>query len=93
MHFIELDAAQLPRVLKDASLVALTNDFVKPAGFTVSQALLKESKDSPYANVIVVRTKDKNNPIFKGLIEAMHSKAVVKATEKAFPSGAAIPAW
>ena len=93
LHFIELDAAQLPRVLKDASLVALTNDFVKPAGFTVSQALLKESKDSPYANVIVVRTKDKNNPIFKGLIEAMHSKAVVKATEKAFPSGAAIPAW
>ena len=93
LQFKLLDAAQLPRVFKDASLVALTNDYVAPAGLTVNQALVKETANSPYANVIVVRTQDKNNPLFQKLINTMHSTAVTKATEKAFPNGAAIPAW
>jgi D-methionine transport system permease protein len=93
LKFKELGDAQLPRVLKDATLVALTNDYVGPAGFSVKQAILREGADSPYANVIVVRTKNKNNPLFKQLIAAMHSKPVVNATMSAFPNGAAIAAW
>lgn len=93
LQFKVLDAAQLPRVFKDSVLVALTNDFVKPAGFTIKQALIKEGPDSPYANVIVVQTKNKNEPIFKELIAVMHSKAVLNETKKLFPDGAAIPAW
>ncbi len=93
LHFKSLDAAQLPRVLKDAALVGLTNDYVVPAGLHVSDALLKEGSNSPYANVIVVRTKDKDKPIFKKLIAVMHSKPVVNATLKLFPNGAAIKAW
>jgi len=93
LRFIELAAAQLPRSMKDAALVALTDDYVKPAGFKPSEALLREGPDSPYANVIVVRTADKNNPVFKKLIAVMHSKAILEATLKAYPDGAAIPAW
>ncbi len=93
LKFKALAAAQLPRVLQDAALVALTNDFVGPAGLTVAQAILREGPDSPYANVIVVRTQDKNNPLFKKLIAVMHSEPVLLETEKAFPNGAAIPAW
>lgn len=88
-----LDAAQLPRVFDDADLVALTNDYVKDAGFSISQALLKEGSDSPYANVIVVREEDKDNPHFKNLIAAMHSKEALEATNKLFPQGGAVPAW
>lgn len=93
LRFILLDAAQLPRVFKDASLVALTNDYIKPAGLTVNQALIKENANSPYANVIVVQTKDKTKPIFQELIKVMHSKPVLQATLKEYPDGAAIPAW
>ena len=93
LQFKVLDAAQLPRVFKDSVLVALTNDFIGPAGLNIKQALIKEGPDSPYANIIVVRTKDKDKPIFKELIAVMHSKPVVNETKKIFPGGAAIPAW
>jgi len=93
LHFIILAAAQLPRSFHDATLVALTDDFTKVAGFQVNQALLKEGPDSPYADVIVVRTADKDNPEFKILVKVMHSGAVKRAVLAMFPHGAAIPAW
>ena len=93
LQFKLLDAAQLPRVLKDADLVAITNDFVGPAGLTIKQAILKEGSDSPYANLIVTRDQDKTKPIFQKLIDVMHSEPVVQETDKIFPDGAAIPAW
>ncbi|HEX4045085.1 MAG TPA: MetQ/NlpA family ABC transporter substrate-binding protein [Gammaproteobacteria bacterium] len=93
LQFRLLDAAQLPRVLKDADLVAITNDFVGPAGLTIKQAVLKEGSDSLYANIIVIRAEDKNNPLYQKLILIMHSPEVVRATEQLFPDGAAIPAW
>ena len=88
-----LDAAQLPRALKDADLVALTNDYVGPAGFTIQQSLLKEGPDSAYANIIVGRIDENNDDRLKTLAEVMHSKEVLDATVKIFPNGAAIPAW
>jgi YaeC family lipoprotein len=93
LRFKTLDAAQLPRVFKDADLVGLTNDYITAAGFTPQKALLKEGADSPYANVIVVRSKDKNKQILKQLVKIMHSPQVLQITKKLFPSGAAIPAY
>jgi len=93
LRFTLLDAAALPRVLKDADLVAITNDFIKPAGLTLNEALLKEGSNSPYANIIVVRQADKDKLFVKDLIAVMHSQAVLQTTEHLFPDGAAIPAW
>lgn len=93
LQFKLLDAAQLPRVLDDADLVAVTNDFVGPAGLSIQQAVLKEGSDSLYANIIAVRANDKANPLMQKLIAIMHSKPVVDVTEQVFPNGAAIPAW
>jgi D-methionine transport system substrate-binding protein len=93
LRFKLLDAAQLPRVLGDADLVAITNDFVGPAHLSIKDAVIKEGSDSPYANIIVVREQDKNKPIFEKLINVMHSTQVLKTTEGLFPNGAAIPAW
>lgn len=93
LQFKQLDAAQLPRVLKDADLVAITNDFIAPTGLTIKNAIIKEGSDSPYANLIVVREQDKNKPLLQQLIQIMHSKNVVDETNKEYPNGAAIPAW
>jgi len=88
--FKVLGCAQLPRIFQDADLVGLTNDYVKVADFTPQNALLKENKDSPYANVIVVRTKDKNKQTLKKLVKVMHLHEVLQETKKLFPNGAAI---
>lgn len=92
-QFKLLDAAQLPRVLKDADLVAINNDFIGPAGLSANQAILKESSDSPYANLIVVRADEKNKLLLQKLVAIMHSQAVLDVTQKIFPNGAAVPAW
>jgi D-methionine transport system substrate-binding protein len=93
LRFKILDAAQLPRVFQDVDLVGLTNDYIKAAGFTPQDALIKEGANSPYANIIVVRNQNKNKSTLKELVAVMHSQKVLQATEKLFPHGAAIPAW
>lgn len=93
LTFKLLDAAELPRVLPDVSLVAITNDFLIPTGLSLNDAILKENSDSPYANLIVVSEDDRDNPVFKELIAIMHSPEVVTETEKVYPNGAALPAW
>jgi D-methionine transport system substrate-binding protein len=93
LQFKALDAASIPRALPDVSLAAITNDYVAPAGLSLAQALCKENATAPYANVIVVQSQNKKNPIFQKLIAVMHSPQVVQATEQAYPNGAAIPAW
>jgi D-methionine transport system permease protein len=94
-HFIfkTLDAAQLPRALEDADLVAVNNDFAQSAHLTLKDALLKEDKDSPYANIIVVQKRREKDPFVDRLIEIMHSSPVVDATMSVFPDGQAVPAW
>ena len=92
LQFKALQNAQLARVLPDATLVALTNDFVGPVGFTVNQAILKETADSPYANVIAVQTKNLKIFKFKELVKVMHSKAVIDITKRTYPNGGAIVA-
>ena len=93
LQFKLLDAAQLPRVFKDATLVGLTNDFLKSAGLKANQALIREGKDSAYANVIVVKKPEENKAEFDKLIKVMHSPEVVAATMEAYPDGEAIIAW
>jgi len=91
--FVPMAAAQIPRVLDQVAIGAITNDYVNLAHLNLSDALFKENKDSPYANIIVVRTDDKNNPEFQTLIKVMHSPEMIKITDKYYPNGAAIPAW
>lgn len=52
----ELEAAQIPRSLKDVDLAAVNTNYALNAGLNpVKDAVLVESKDSPYANVIAVQ--------------------------------------
>ena len=59
-----LDAAQLPRVLTDVDIAAINTNFAVPAGLIPKEGLFMEDKDSPYANILVVRDQDKNDPRF-----------------------------
>lgn len=91
--FKEMEAAQLPRILPDVDLAAINTNYAMLAGLLPSRdALVLESPDSPYANIVVVRTADKDNPKFQKLMDALHSQQV-RARAKQLFKGQAIPAW
>jgi D-methionine transport system substrate-binding protein len=93
LRFIELDAAQLPRSLDDTDASAINTNFAMQAGLDPKRdAIAQESPDSPYANVLAVREKDKDRPEFAKLVAAYHSQPVKDFIQSKY-HGAVIAAW
>lgn len=93
IKIVQLDAAQLPRVLPDVGLAVINTNYSLLAGLVPSKhALLLEDKDSPYANIVVVRSGFENDPRVKQLVEALHAPAVLQKANELF-QGQALPAW
>ncbi len=93
LKFIELDAAQIPRVLKDVDAAAINTDFAMQAKLTPTRdAIAIEDPQGPYANIIAVRAGDQNKPWVAKLISAYHSPEVKQYIESHF-KGEALVAW
>lgn len=90
LKIVELEAPQLPRALNDVAAAIINNTFIKNAGLNTKDAIFREGPDSPYANLIVVRKQDANDPRFKQLVEAYHSPEVINLATKLFGEGGAI---
>lgn len=89
----ELEAPQLPRVLTDVDAAVINTNYAIPAGLNPTKdAIAIEAKDSPYANVIAVRTKDKDQEYIKALSKAVNSPEVKKYIEDKY-KGSIIPAF
>ncbi len=93
LQIIPLQADQIPNNLGSVTLAIINNSFLPKAHLTLKQALFVEPKDSPFANIIAAREKDKNNPLLIKFVKAYQSPQVAKLTEKLYPDDAAIPAW
>ena len=88
-----LDAAQLPRILPDVDAAVINTTFAIPAGLSPSRdALISESKDSPYANLVVIQTNTKKRAQLEHFVEALHSDEVQAKAKQLF-GNAAIMAW
>ncbi|WP_419419111.1 MetQ/NlpA family ABC transporter substrate-binding protein [Legionella sp. D16C41] len=93
LQFKELDAAQLPRVLSDVDAAVINTTFAIPAGLSPSRdALFTENKDSPYANLIVIRSDSKKKPQLEEFVKAFNSPEVRDKAKTLF-GDAAIAAW
>lgn len=91
--FKELDAAQLARSLPDVDIAAINTNYAILAGLSPSKnALFIEDKHSPYANIIVIRKDELNDPRMQQLVTAFQSAAVLNTAQEVF-KGEAIPAW
>jgi len=89
----ELDAAQLPRVLSDVDAAVINTNFAIPAGLSPTQdALFLEGKDSPYANLVVIRSDSTKKPQLALFVKALNSQPVRDKAKELF-GDAAIPAW
>ncbi len=74
-----LEAAQLPRVLRDIDGAVINGNYAIEAGLNpVRDAILIEGANSPYANIVTVRTGDENRPEIKLLNETLRSPKVKK---------------
>lgn len=93
LRFRELDAAQLPRVLDDVDGAVINTNYAIPAGLRPSlDSLYTEGKNSPYANLIVVKENNNKEKYLKLFVKAMNSKEVKAKAQEIF-GDSAIPAW
>ncbi|WP_159721147.1 MetQ/NlpA family ABC transporter substrate-binding protein [Enterococcus sp. CSURQ0835] len=75
----DIDPAMLATAYKndEGDLVAINANFAYGEGLNPTKdALLLEKDNSPYANIVAVRTEDKNDPRIKKLIKVLHEKDV-----------------
>lgn len=89
----ELDAAQLPRSLLDVDAAVINTNFAIPAGLSPTKdAIFAEDKNSPYANLIVIRGDSAKKQQLENFVKAMNSPEVQQKAKALFGDGA-IPAW
>lgn len=93
LKFIELEAAQLPRSLGDVTAAVINSNYALPAGLTSSDALLVEHKESPYTNIVAVRTKDLEDANLGKLAEVLQSETVRQFILDNYPDGSVVPAF
>ena len=92
IQIIEIEAPQIPLTLDDVDYGITNTDWILTAGMDPNDAIAKEGKESPYANIIVVREEDKNHDDIKKLISIYHSAHIKDFINNHF-KGAVMPAW
>ena len=75
----ELDAPQLPRVLDEVDAAIINTNYALSANLNpLKDAIIIESKDSPYANIVVVKKGNENKDSIKALNEVINSAEIKK---------------
>lgn len=93
LKIIEMDAQQLPRLLEEVDAAIINTNYALEGGLNpLEDALVLESSDSPYANIIAVRNEDKDSEKIKALTKAATSEEVRKYLEDNY-KGAIVPAF
>jgi D-methionine transport system substrate-binding protein len=93
LQVVQLEAAQLARSLDDLDASAINTNYALQAGLVPTRdAIAIEDARGPYANLIAVRTADKDKPWVATLVKAFHSPEVRQFVQEKF-SGSMVPAF
>ncbi|MES2121807.1 MAG: MetQ/NlpA family ABC transporter substrate-binding protein [Chlamydiota bacterium] len=93
LKFIEVDAAMLPRSLQDVDAAVINTNYALEANLSPAKdALAIENKDSPYANILTIRTGDEDRPDIVALKAAMTSEKMRAFILEKY-QGAVLPAF
>jgi len=97
IKFVEVEAAQTPRLLDDVAAAFINGGHAVDAGFIPkSDAIyleeVSEGTENPYINVIVARTEDKDNETYKKVVNAYRSDEVANVIEEQY-KGSYLPTW
>ena len=83
IEIVELEAAQVPRVVNEVAYVVLNGNYALEANYTVKKdALAYEKSDSEaaktYVNVIAVKEGNENSKKIKALVDVLKSDSIKK---------------
>ncbi|WP_419257999.1 MetQ/NlpA family ABC transporter substrate-binding protein [Campylobacter fetus] len=93
LKFKEIEAATLPRTLDDVDIAVINTNFAMNANLNPTKdALLIESKESPYVNIVVVKDGNQNSKKIKALDNAINTDSVKKFISDNY-KGAVVPAF
>jgi D-methionine transport system substrate-binding protein len=93
LQIVPLEAAQLPRSLDDLDAAAINTNYAVQANLVPTRdAIAIEDAKGPYANLLAVRTVDKDKPWVAKLVKAFQSPEVRKLVETSF-GGSLVPAF
>ena len=87
------DVVENPKKLKFRELALINTNYALEAGLVPTKdALFIEGADSPYANVLVTRSDNKDAPGIKKLVDALHSPEVKTFIQEKY-KGAVVSAF
>lgn len=95
VEIVELEAAQVPRVIEETSYVVMNGNYALQAGYSVAtDSLAYESADSEasqtYVNVIAVKAGNEESDAVKALVEVLKSDDIKTYINDTY-QGAVIP--
>ena len=93
IEIVEVDAAQVPSTLDDVDLAVINTNYALNVGLNPTKdAIVIEDSNSPYVNVVAIRTEDKDSDKAKALQKALNSDEVKKFIEDKY-DGSIVPAF
>ncbi len=95
VEILELEAAQVPRVVDEVAFAVMNGNYALDAGFSVSKdSIAYESSDSEaaktYVNVIAVKEGNENNEGIRALVSVLKSDEIKNFINETY-DGAVIP--
>lgn len=88
LKFREIEAASLPRVLADVDAAVINGNYAIPAGLIATRdGLFVEGADSPYVNIITVKSGNENDTRIQALVKALQSDEVKNFVSERYPNG------
>lgn len=89
IEIVELEAAQVPRVVNEVAYVVLNGNYALEANYTVKKdALAYEKSDSEaaktYVNVIAVKEGNENSEKIKALVDVLKSDTIKKFIDEKY---------
>lgn len=86
--FVEVEAASLPRVIEDVDAAVINGNYAIPAGLSaLNDGLFVEGADSPYVNIIAVKSGNEDSPTIKALVQCLQSQKIRDWVQDNYPNG------
>jgi D-methionine transport system substrate-binding protein len=97
IQFIEVEASQTAGLLPDVAAAIINGSHavdhgLNPARDSIYLESQSQGSGNPYINIIAARTADKDNPVYKRIVDAYHTDEIREIIETVF-KGAYLPAW
>lgn len=88
LNITEVDTSVAARALDDVDLAVVNNTYAGQVGLNAQDnGVFVEDKDSPYVNIIVARTDNKDSKAVQDFVKAYQTEEVYEEAKKYFKDG------